>query len=616
MALVIHAHQTLKLLGSVELAHIQGGGQVGLGGVNAAAVHVPGQQHHVDHMGRAEEIGGAGALVLLTGIEGGGDDCLSIDIVLAEAHAGLAALELGLGGLDVHVVVDGVEVVVVPNGADVILGNLHLIIRLTAIAHHDGGSDIFIDVLPHNGVLVLHHIEIGDVDDVVPVQGIGAVHGLGIGGPGDDVHVAGELLTLALLIAVGPDTVLAGVRLAGADAADGALVNLAHDNAHPALVTSDPLRSAGAQILVVGEQALDVVDAVLEFVLISVDLQSSPKAAHAAALGQSKNVSAVGVAQNGVLSVFGVEHIVLHGLVSSLRFVGFVVGVIGVLFLVILGVVVHLLRGSSNQSVHDLLLLLVHGVDNILDGLLVLGLLFALGLIAILRFVPVFARVGLVIRLLLGIGLVDQRGLLIGTVQGNRLVSGQDHLLLTTFPMSHVHEVNEGAGIRTGHYQADLADVAVHDVLVRRLPEPIGIDGEGHNVPVLHQLLGRFAALTLVERAVCIDAVLAVLQEGVAQDVGGFVVLVVPNKRNRLPVAVLECVVANGSPISADKIVSGSPATKVKLQIHFEHFLLRIQMVAVRPPLSGRLGYCSGARPPWGPSTASYRSSAGSRWRS
>ena len=78
------------------------------------------------------------------------------------------------------------------------------------------------------------------------------------------------------------------------------------------------------------------------------------------------------------------------------------------LFLVILGVVVHLLRGSSNQSVHDLLLLLVHGVDNILDGLLVLGLLFTLGLIAILRFVPVFARVGLVIRLLLGIGLVDQ----------------------------------------------------------------------------------------------------------------------------------------------------------------------------------------------------------------
>ena len=211
---------------------------------------------------------------------------------------------------------------------------------------------------------------------------------------------------------------------------------------------------------------------------------------------------------------------------------------------------------------------------------------------------------------------MDQRGLLVRTIQRNGLVGGQDHLLLTALAMSHIYKVNEGARVGPSDYQTDLADHTVHDIFGACLFQPIGVDRQGCDVPVLDQRLGCLAAFGIIERTVGVNAILAVLQKGMAQDVARFIVLVVPNQGNRLPVTILECVMANGSSIRAYKIVSGRPATKVILQTHFECFLLQMLMVADCPPLSERLGCCSGARPPWGPSTASCRSSAGSHWRS
>ena len=345
----------------------------------------------------------------------------------------------------------------------------------------------------------------------------------------------------------------------------------------------------------------------LELVLLSVDLQSGLKAAHAVALGQSKNVSAVGVAQNGVLSVFVLETIVLHGLVSSLGFVRFLVGVVVIVVapvpLALLGI--QFLHGRADQGIHDRSLLLGHAVHHVLDGLLILRLLLFSVVLRLVLFLAIPRA-----------GLMNKRGLLVGAEQGNGLVGGQDHLLLAAFAVGHIHKVNKGAGICPGDHQADLPDDAMRHILAGGLLQPIGVNGQGRDVPMLDQHLSRLAGVGLVECAVGVNAVLPVLQKGVAQDVARFVVLVVPNQGNRLPVAILECVMADGSSVRADKVVPGRPATKVILQVHFERFLLQMLMVADCPPLSGRLSCCFGARPPWGPSTASCRSSAGSHWRS
>ena len=404
-----------------------------------------------------------------------------------------------------------------------------------------------------------------------------------------------------------PNIVIPGISLAGADTADGALVNLLHDNSDPALVTGNPLRSTRAQILELREQGLDVVDAMLELILLGIDVQGSPEAAHAVGLGQIKNSLAIGVAQNVVLGLFLLENIVFHGLVSSLGVVRFLIGVILVL-LAALGRI-KLLHGSADQGIHNRLLLLGHAVHDILNGLLVLGLLLFAVVLGLVLFLVVLG-IGLIV------GLMDQRRLLVRAVQRNGFIGRQDHFLLAALTVGHIHKVDEGAGIGPGDHQADLTDHAMHDVLIRRLLQPIGVDRQGCDIPMLDQRLGRLAAFGIIERAVGVNAILAVLQKGMAQDVAGFVVPVVPNQGNRLPITILECVMANGASIRAYKIVSGRPATKVILQTHFELFLLQMLMVADCPPLSERLGCCSGARPPWGPSTASCRSSAGSHWRS
>lgn len=81
----------------------------------------------------------------------------------------------------------------------------------------------------------------------------------------------------------------------------GALVDLVHDHIDPALVTGDELRSAGAQILILGEQGLDVVDTVLQSIvmLLGVELHSPLKSANALKLGIGDDLSLSGMAQGG-----------------------------------------------------------------------------------------------------------------------------------------------------------------------------------------------------------------------------------------------------------------------------------------------------------------------------
>ena len=78
--------------------------------------------------------------------------------------------------------------------------------------------------------------------------------------------------------------ILTSVDLTGTDAADRALMNLLHDHGDPTLIAGDTLRSAWAQILIVGEQGLDIINTMLELVLLRINLHGSTQAANALAL--------------------------------------------------------------------------------------------------------------------------------------------------------------------------------------------------------------------------------------------------------------------------------------------------------------------------------------------
>ena len=158
--------------------------------------------------------------------------------------------------------------------------------------------------------------------------------------------------------------------------------------------------------------------------------------------------------------------------------------------------------------------------------------------------------------------------------KSDRLTSPDDDLLLGALAVGQIHEVDERSGVGSGDDQAELADVTVNDILataVGLLLQAVGVDRQRLHVAMLYQLLGSLTAVSVIEETIGVHTVLAVLQNGVAQNIGGVIVLVVPHDGNRHPVTVLESVAANRASVGADKVVSGCPATKVILQFHFEH---------------------------------------------
>ena len=104
-------------------------------------------------------------------------------VELARTDAGLdeslGLIGTGQGAIDDGV--DGVHLVIGPNGTDVLFVNLVLSIGKAAVADEDGSSQLLVQ---HHAHLVLHEhddVEVGDVDDVVTVELLQLVDGLRVG---------------------------------------------------------------------------------------------------------------------------------------------------------------------------------------------------------------------------------------------------------------------------------------------------------------------------------------------------------------------------------------------------------------------------------------------------
>jgi hypothetical protein len=78
--------------------------------------------------------------------------------------------------------------------------------------------------------------------------------------------------------------------------------------------------------------------------------------------------------------------------------------------------------------------------------------------------------------------------------------------------------VDEGAGIGARQHERKLADDAVRDLL-GPLDQAVREDRQRGDIPVLHQFLRVLGAGRLVEEAVGVDALVAMLEDGVTQDV-------------------------------------------------------------------------------------------------
>ena len=146
------------------------------------------------------------------------------------------------------------------------------------------------------------------------------------------------------------------------------------------------------------------------------------------------------------------------------------------------------------------------------------------------------------------------------------------------------------------------------------LLELIGEDRQGNYITMLDDLFRFLAVFCVIERAVSIHAVRAVLQHSMAENVIGTIVLMIPDQRPGQSIAIFECVSHNGPTIGAAQIVSGGPASKViLLWLHFD-FPPSRNLMGI--PHLERLDLSSSIRRLSDRWTASYQQSAGSRWTS
>ena len=93
----------------------------------------------------------------------------------------------------------------------------------------------------------------------------------------------------------------------------------------------------------------------------------------------------------------------------------------------------------------------------------------------------------------------------------------------------------------------------------------------GCNVIMLKHNTSHVSGLTVVQRAVTINTLGAVLKKNVTENVLDTAVLVHPNERNLSPVLVLECIMANDSTVGALHIIASNPTGKV-ITLNIIHF--------------------------------------------
>ena len=380
LAVAGSARQSLELLNGNDLADVQRGLELVHIVINAAAVHVTGKQHHVYQVRRAPEVGRSGTLVLFARIKQGLNDRFGVNVILTKVGRGIRALQTGLHGRDVDIRVKRIQFVVGPDGAN--LGRIDLAVGAfgATIANQNRGRKLLVQIHAVDVVHVLNNVEILDVDNIIAVKLALDVDGLRISGARQQTQVTAKALLLALLITCGTQSAdVPHIRLAGANSRNRALMYLLKYLRNPALIVRQQLWSAGADILVFGEQRRDAVKAkigVSQIVtsLIGVQFQRRLPAADAAALCGGKDSLLIGVAESRGLGVgFRIKHVVLHVFILLFSFVG-------------VGFVRFLFNRFFQNGIHDELLLVRHRIEDIADSLVVFIVLVIILVIVLVIF--------------------------------------------------------------------------------------------------------------------------------------------------------------------------------------------------------------------------------------
>ena len=149
--------------------------------------------------------------------------------------------------------------------------------------------------------------------------------------------------------------------------------------------------------------------------------------------------------------------------------------------------------------------------------------------------------------------------------------------------------INECARVCTSQNEANFTNGPMNDISTVLL-QLVRIDGQCRNIAMFNQPLSILTSFCIIKSTVSVHTFFSILEQCVAKNIKRFIVLVVPNQGNLLPVIIFKCIFSDSSAIRAFQIVSSSPATEIK-SFHFEFFLLLPYFSNRGLPLKGVLEY-------------------------
>ena len=330
------------------------------------------------HKGRSQRAHGivqpATNLVLYeehVGEEGEGreqDRLARATVVSASPNESLDDLLGGLRTRESHAM--RIHLVVLGDGADSLLVDLVLAGLVPTVADEDGSRELLVKHDTHLSLEPGDNVKIGDIDDIVAIELLLLVDGRRIGGPLEELD---DLLLLKVTghVTSSSSLIRRNIGNHGLDAGEGGMLGAREDGRNPLSTTRDHLRRV-RQGLGIREENVDV----LEAVLIGVSQEGLLKGANLlGVVDDGLHVSmgqGLGVPGRGVL-LEDVGHVLEAFLDGVGKGVGIEVRVLGLVIALVIALGV--LESLTDHEVNNVLLLVGHLIEDVLDGLFGIGVL-------------------------------------------------------------------------------------------------------------------------------------------------------------------------------------------------------------------------------------------------
>ena len=122
--------------------------------------------------------------------------------------------------------------------------------------------------------------------------------------------------------------------------------------------------------------------------------------------------------------------------------------------------------------------------------------------------------------------------------------------------------INCCSGVCTNCYKADFTDISMSYVSAE-LVNIICENGKRLEVTMHNRLVSVNALCGVIELTVSIHALWTILKQCMPKNIGYIFVLMGPNERHDLTVAMRKCILLDDSAIGASHITLGCPSTKV-----------------------------------------------------